>query len=173
MTTAAGGLLGVQEFPAAPAGYTRLMDWLGGFGTVCLARIEGTGSYGAGQARHVTAAGIRVVEVDRSDRQDRRHQGIRSLDAVSSARGASLASVRRAQGPRWRRRAIRALIVAKRSAAGERNRTINQAGALVLTEPDDVRAQFARTPPLRRSPASVAATRPLSGLLAIPKLRIS
>ena len=70
-----GGLLGVEEFPVTPAGYARLLGWLGGFGTVGLAGIEGTGSYGAGLARHVTAAGIRVVEVDRSDRQDRRRQG--------------------------------------------------------------------------------------------------
>ena len=42
-----GGLLGVQEFPATPAGYARLLGWLGGFGTVCLVGIEGTGSYGA------------------------------------------------------------------------------------------------------------------------------
>jgi hypothetical protein len=32
-----GGLLGVEQFPAAPAGYARLLGWLGGFGTVCLA----------------------------------------------------------------------------------------------------------------------------------------
>ncbi len=70
-----GGLLGVQEFPATTAGYARLLGWLDGFGTVCLVGIEGTGSYGAGLARHVTAAGVRVVEVDRSDRQDRRRQG--------------------------------------------------------------------------------------------------
>ena len=41
-----GGLLGVREFPATAAGYGRLLDWLGGFGTVCLVGIEGTGSYG-------------------------------------------------------------------------------------------------------------------------------
>jgi transposase len=40
--------------------------------------------------------------------------------------------------------AIRALMVAKRSAAGERTQTINQARALVLTGPDDIRARFAR-----------------------------
>ncbi len=56
-----GGLLGVEEFPATPAGYARLLGWLGGFGTVCLVGIEGTGSYGAGLSRHVTAAGVRVV----------------------------------------------------------------------------------------------------------------
>src|SRR5712664_2836122 len=70
-----GGLPGVQEFPATAAGYGRLLDWLGGFGAVCLAGIEGTGSYGAGLARHIAAAGVRVVEVDLSDRQDRRRQG--------------------------------------------------------------------------------------------------
>jgi transposase len=84
-----GGLLGVQEFPVTPAGYAGLLGWLGGFGTVALVGIEGTGSYGAGLARHVTAAGIRVVEVDRSDRQDRRRQGKSDpLDAVSAARAA-------------------------------------------------------------------------------------
>ena len=63
------------EFPVSAAGYARLLGWLGGFGTVCLVGIEGTGSYGAGLARHMSAAGVRVVEVDRSDRQDRRRQG--------------------------------------------------------------------------------------------------
>jgi transposase len=38
-----GGLLGVREFPATAAGYARLLGWLGGFGTVCLVGIEGTG----------------------------------------------------------------------------------------------------------------------------------
>jgi transposase len=80
-----GGLLGVEEFPVSPAGYARLLGWLGGFGTVCLVGIEGTGSYGAGLARYITAAGIRVVEVDRSDRQDRRRQG-KSDPAMPSAR---------------------------------------------------------------------------------------
>jgi transposase len=70
-----GGLLGVREFPATPDGYAGLLAWLRGFGTVHLVGIEGTGSYGAGLARHIAAAGIRVVEVDRSDRQDRRRQG--------------------------------------------------------------------------------------------------
>jgi hypothetical protein len=57
-----GGLLGAGEFPVSPAGYARLLGWLGGFGTVALVGIEGTGSHGAGLARHVAAAGIGVVE---------------------------------------------------------------------------------------------------------------
>ena len=70
-----GGLLGVQEFPATATGYAQLLDWLGGFGTITLVGVEGTGSYGAGLARHLAAAGVRVVEVDRADRQDRHRAG--------------------------------------------------------------------------------------------------
>jgi transposase len=104
-----GGLPGVQEFPVTAAGYARLPGWLGGFGTVALVGIEGTGSYGAGLARHVAAAGIRVVEVDRSDRQDRRRQGKSDpLDAISAARAPSQggpAARRRAATAPWRRSA--------------------------------------------------------------------
>ena len=46
-----GGLLGVREFAASPAGYARLLAWLRGFGPVSLVGIEGTGSHGAGLAR--------------------------------------------------------------------------------------------------------------------------
>ena len=100
-----GGLLGVEEFPATPAGYARLLGWLGGFGTVCLVGIEGTGSYGAGLSRHVTAAGIRVVEVDRSDRQDRRRRG-KPRPPGRGQRGPGRPiwpGLRRAQGPGRRR----------------------------------------------------------------------
>jgi transposase len=140
-----GGLLGIQEFPVTPAGYAHLLDWLGGFGTVCLVGIEGTGSYGAGLARHVSAAGVRVVEVDRSDRQDRRRQGKSDpLDAVSAARAAQSGRARGApKGRDGTVEAIRVLMVAKRSARSERIQTINQARALVLTGPDDLRVRFA------------------------------
>ena len=56
-----GGLLGVQEFPATATGYAQLLGWLGGFGTIAVAGVEGTGSYGAGLTRHLAAAGIGVV----------------------------------------------------------------------------------------------------------------
>ena len=141
-----GGLLGAGEFPTTPAGYARLLGWLGGFGTVCLVGIEGTGSYGAGLSRHVTTAGIRVVEAARSDRQDRRRQGKSDpLDAVSAARAAQSGRARGApKGRDGTVEAIRALMVAKRSARSERTQAINQARALILTGPDDLRARFTR-----------------------------
>ena len=140
-----GGLLGVREFPATAAGYRGLLGWLRGFGAVALVGIEGTGSYGAGLARHMAGAGIRVVEVDRADRQDRRRNGKSDpLDAVSAARAAQ--SGRAAGAPKGRDgavEAIRVLMVAKRSARNERTQAINQARALILTGPDELRSRFA------------------------------
>jgi transposase len=97
---------GVREFPATAAGYTDLLGWLAGLGTVALVGAEGTGSYGAGLARHLASAGARVVEAARA-RRDRRRQGKSDpLDAVSAARAALSggASGRRKAGTgRWRR----------------------------------------------------------------------
>ncbi len=93
----------------------------------------------------MAAAGVRVVEVDRADRQDRHRQGKSDpLDAVSAARAAQ--SGRASGAPKGRDgavEAIRALVVAKRSARNERTQAINQARALVLTGPDDLRSRFA------------------------------
>jgi transposase len=169
-----GGLLGVGEFPATAAGYARLLGWLGGFGTVALVGIEGTGSYGAGLTRHITAAGIRVVEVDRSDRQDRHRQGKSDpLDAVSAARAAQSGRARGAsKGRDGAVEGIRTLMVARRSAAGERTRTINQARALVLTGPDDLRARFAEHTPAALI-TGLAALRPRPGDVAGHATRIA
>ena len=159
-----GGLPGVQEFPAARAGYAALLGWLGGFGTVALVGIEGTGSYGAGLARHMAAEGVRVVEVDRPDRQDRRRQGKSDpLDAVSAARAAQSGRARGA--PRGRDgtvEAIRALMVAKRSARNERTQAINQARSLIVTGPDELRARFAGHTPAQLV-TDLAAMRPRPG----------
>ena len=58
--------------------------------------------------------------------------------------------------------AVRALMVAKRSARSERTQTINQARALVLTGPDDLRARFARHTAAALV-ASMASLRPRPG----------
>ena len=159
-----GGLLGVQEFPATAAGYASLLSWLRSLGNLALAGVEGTGSYGAGLARYLAAAGVRVVEVDRPDRQDRARQGKSDpLDAVSAARAAQ--SGRASGAPRGRDgavEAIRALMVAKRSARQERTQAVNQARALIVTGPEELRARF-----VQRSPAqlieAIAALRPRPG----------
>ena len=138
-----GGLLGVREFPVSPAGYAGLLGWLGGFGTVCLAGIEGTAATGLAwpaTSRRLVSGSWRWTA---SDRQDRRRQGKSDpLDAVSAARAAQSGRARGASKGRDGVEAIRALMVARRSAAGERSQTINQARALVLTGPEDLRSRF-------------------------------
>ncbi len=169
-----GGLLGTREFPATAAGYASLLGWLGKFGDIALVGVEGTGSYGAGLARYLAAAGVRVVEVDRADRQDRHRKGKSDpLDAVSAARAAQ--SGRASGAPKGRDgavEAIRALMVAKRSARNERTQAINQARALILTGPDELRARFAG----KRAAAlaeAVAALRPRPGDAAGYAVRIA
>jgi transposase len=112
--------------------------------------------------------------VDRSDRQDRRRQGKSDpLDAVSAARAAQSGRARGApKGRDGAVEAIRALMVARRSAAGERTRTINQARALILTGPDDLRARFARHTPAALV-AGLASLRPRPGDVAGYAVRVA
>ena len=95
-----GGLLGIEEFETTRAGYEKLLGWMRGFGEVIRVGVEGTGSYGVDLARHLAAAGVEVVEVDRPDRVERNRSGKSDpVDAVAAARGALSG---RASG-RWRR----------------------------------------------------------------------
>jgi transposase len=67
------------------------------------------------------------------------------LDAVSAARAAQSGRARGApKGRDGTVEAIRALMVAKRSARADRTQTINQARSLIVTGPDDLRTRFAR-----------------------------
>jgi transposase len=140
-----GGLLGVESFPTTPAGYQLLLAWLESFGTVERVGIEGTGSYGAGLARHLQAGGVTVIEVNRSDRAARRRQGKSDpLDAISAARAAqSGRATGSSKGRDGQVEAIRTLLVTKRSARRHRTATINQMRALVLSAPDEIRTRFA------------------------------
>jgi transposase len=142
---AIGGVLGVESFPTTAAGYAELSEWLGSFGTVDRVGVEGTGSYGAGLARHLQRSGMTVIEVNRPDRTARRLQGKSdTLDAVSAARAAqSGRATGRSRGHDGEVEAIRTLIVTKSSASRNRISTINQMRALIATAPDELRVRFA------------------------------
>ena len=60
------------------------MSWLEAFGEISKVGVEGTGSYGAGIARHLVRAGVHVVEVNRQNRQSRRQSG--KLDPLDAAK---------------------------------------------------------------------------------------
>ena len=80
-------LLGVESFATTSKGLDRLWDWMIGYGAVDAVGVEGTGTYGAGLARHLTAQGVRVIEVDRPDRAARRARGKSDpVDAEAAAR---------------------------------------------------------------------------------------
>jgi transposase len=51
----AGRALGTRSFPATMRGYAQLATWAESFGTVTKVGMEGTGSYGAGLLRFLTA----------------------------------------------------------------------------------------------------------------------
>jgi len=139
-----GGLLGVAEFRTTRIGHGLLVDWLGGFGPVARVGVEGTGSYGAGLARFLRGAGIEVVEVDRPNRQTRRRTGKSDpADAIEAARAALSG---RAQGAGKTRdgnvEAIRALVVAKRSARSSKIKALNQIRHLGFTASDELRERL-------------------------------
>jgi transposase len=140
-----GGLLGVRSFPTTPAGYHALSLWLCSFGTVERVGVEGTGTYGAGLARHLAASGVTVIEVDRPNRQERRRNGKSDeLDAIEAARAVLSGRARGyAKGGDGNVEALRALLVAKRSARSVRIRTTGQLRHLVITAPDELRTQLA------------------------------
>ena len=138
---AIGGLLGVAEFPTSTAGHDEMLGWLSGFGPISRVGVEGTGAYGAGLARFLRRAGIEVLEVDRPNRQARRRHGKSdTADAIEAPRAALSG---RAQGAGKTRdgnvEAIRALVVAKRSAKSTKIVSLNQVRHLGFTAPDDIR----------------------------------
>jgi len=139
-----GGLLGVESFPTTAQGYQRLSLWMSSFGVIERVGIEGTGAYGAGLARHFTRASVTVIEVDRPDRRKRRQHGKSDqLDAVEAARGALSGRCEAvAKSGDGHAEALRALLVAKRSARSTRIRTIVQLRHLMFTAPDDLRARL-------------------------------
>jgi transposase len=122
-----------------------LVAWLGSRGRLVRVGVEGTGSYGAGLARYLTAAGIDVVEVNRPNRQLRRQRGGKSdsVDAEAAARAAASGQAttvpKSGAGPV---ECIRMLLVARRSATKARTQAANQIHSLTITAPEDIKDQI-------------------------------
>jgi transposase len=140
-----GGLLGVESFPTSPAGHKALLVWLNSFGLLAKVGVEGTGSYGAPLARFLRRAGVEVLEVDRPNRQQRRRKG--KTDVVDAIEAARAAQGERQLGAAKTRdgqvEAIRALVVAKRSARSTKIKTLNQIRHLGFTAPEEIRQSLA------------------------------
>lgn len=146
--TTTGRRLGAAAFPATPDGYVTLRTWLAGFGDVLAVGVEGCGSYGLGLFREFTAAGVKVHEVCRPNRQLRRRRGKSdAVDAEAAARtalaGEDPITPKSADGPV---EAMRALRLARRSAIKARDSATNQLHALIVTAPNELRECFAGEP---------------------------
>jgi transposase len=140
----AGRLLGDAEFAATAAGYAVLLAWLTAFGRLVKVGVEGTGTYGAGLARHLAAQDVVVIEADRRDRQTRRRQGKSDpIDAIAAARavlaGTATGAPKTRTGPV---EAIRALRVARRGAVKARTAALNQLHGLLVSAPEPMRTEL-------------------------------
>ena len=136
------------------------------FGEVRQIGVEGTGAYGAGLTRFLVSEGVKVVEVNRPDRQRRRRRGKSdTTDAEAAARAVlsgDAAVVPKTGGGQVE--GLRALRIARRSARKARTQTALQIRDLVLTAPNTLRTNSNLSQ--RRSgpsavPGSDAATQPI------------
>lgn len=137
-----GALLGSASFTTGERGYEQLLSWMRSIGDVAKVGVEGTGSYGAGLTRHLQSHGVRVVEVNRPDRQARRSRGKSdTVDAEAAAR-AALAGLAKVV-PKTRDgivESIRAIRIAFCSARESCTRVANQIRDLIVTAPEELRA---------------------------------
>jgi transposase len=139
-----GRRLGHKSVPSTEAGYAALVAWVEEFGTLERAGIEGSGSFGVGLARFLRARGVEVVEVNRPNRQHRRRFGKHdTADAEAAARAlqanTATGEPKSADGPA---EMVRTLHVVRRSALKARTQAANQLRALLLTAPEELRAQL-------------------------------
>ncbi len=143
--TGTGKPLADAEFPTHPAGYYVAVKWVQSFGTVSVAGVEGTNSYGAGLTRALQEAGIEVVEVNRPDRAARRRRGKSDpLDAYAAARTA-LSGHGLAAPKDECTTALSALLIARRGAVKARTAATNQIHALLVTAPAELRERYRRS----------------------------
>lgn len=110
--------------------------------------VEGTNSYGAGVSRHLNQAGIDVVEVIRPARQTRRMRGKSDeLDAYAAAHTAlSDNDTVTAKTGTGTVEAIGVTNAARRSAMKARTEVIVQLKSLIVTAPEQVRAEYRDLP---------------------------
>jgi transposase len=139
-----GKILDTSSFDTTSSGYRQLLRWLRSYGELQKVGVEGTGSYGAGLYRHLFDEGVKVVEVNRANRQLRRRRGKSdTVDAEAAARSALNGEA--TVVPKTHDsivESIRALRVAFTSARNSRTRVALQIRDLIVTAPARLRADL-------------------------------
>ena len=140
--TATTGEQATAVFATTRRGYDQLLVWANQHTPARRAwAVEGTGSYGAGVASHLTSQDERVVEFN-NPHPTRDGAKTDALDARRAARqvlGRPWPSVPRARGDR---QALRVLETTRQGAQNARVTAINTLKALVITAPIDLRDQL-------------------------------
>src|SRR5215213_9442567 len=139
-----GRLLGHKSVPSTEAGYAAICAWAQGCGALERVGLEGSGSFGVGLARFLRARGVEVVEVNRPNRQHRRRFGKHdTADAEAAARAvqasAATGEPKSADGPA---EMVRVLHMVRRSAVKARTQAANQLRSLLVTAPEELKAQL-------------------------------
>jgi transposase len=139
-----GRLLGHQEFPATDRGYEALLGWMRRQGDVAAIGVESTGSFGATLSRHLSKAGVRVVEVNRPNRVARRMDGKSDrLDAEQIARavlGQTSTAIPKAKSGIVE--VIRTLRVTRASAVKARSQAFNTLWGVMIGAPSPLRDEL-------------------------------
>jgi transposase len=139
-----GRVLGTEAFSVDADGYDALLRWMRSFGSLDAVGVEGTGSYGAGLARHLSVHGVDVLEVLRPNRQTRRRRGKSDPADAEAAARATLCG--EASGTAKDRsgmvEAIRALRVVRAGALKASTQASNQLKDLCVSAPEALRARM-------------------------------
>ncbi|HEU5419664.1 MAG TPA: IS110 family transposase [Streptosporangiaceae bacterium] len=156
--TRTGGVLAEVTVEAAPDGYQELVEFADQQPGLRAWAIEGTGSHGAGLARHLARGGELVVELDRPERA-RRRNGAKSdpLDAIRAAREALSRDKLGTPRTTGERQALSVLLAARRSAVEAAKIAQQQIFGLVIAAPEQLRCKL-------RGKTTVAMTRTAAGL---------
>jgi transposase len=139
-----GGRIAELTVTTDRIGYAQLESWARAFGTIIGFGIEGTASYGAGVAGYLRRAGLRVIEVHRPDRRERRLNGKSdALDAENAARavlaGRATAIPKAGDG---QVEMVRQIKIAKDTAVKARTAAMVTLKTLVITAPPELREQL-------------------------------
>jgi transposase len=144
VVTPVGAVVAEHQVTASADGYRALLEF--GQAQVPGTRswaVEGAGSYGAGLSVFLSEHGEQVVEVARPQRParaaGRKSDGIDAVRAAREALSRDHLSMPRSRG---NREALRVLMSTRASAVTARTRAINHLKALIVSAPEELRAEL-------------------------------
>ncbi len=161
-----GRHLGTGVFDATTDGYRAALEWLRWHGTVSTVGVESTSGYGAALTRYLTAAGIRVIEINQPHPHLRARRGKNdAIDAEAAARkvlsGEAAGAAKNTGGVV---EAIRQLDVARTGAVKARTAALCQLRDLLVTAPAALRERLGTRKTLKAKATLCARLRPSADL---------